>query len=183
MNVPMASGAFWLTAGEYFVYSIETSWSSRYSKMKGTVICVSSPVAATGKMAEDKACSSTSSTSARAACAAAASTAAALSPSAVPPKAVPASVSATAATCPARSSSSVAGWVNSNSKTQGSGGNPRPQRAALTSGRGERPPAQVRRPLLLPRPASCPVYPSPQSPCGHWREARGAPDGPVRGLT
>ena len=46
------------------------------------------------------------------------------------------------------------------------GGNPWPQQAALTSGRGERPPAQVRRPLLLPRPASCPVYPSPQSPCG-----------------
>ena len=61
----MCPYGFWLTAGEYFVCSIETSWSSRYSKMKGTVICVSSPVAATGKMAEDKACSSTSSTSAR----------------------------------------------------------------------------------------------------------------------
>ena len=52
---------------------------------------------------------------------------------------------------PARSSSSVAGRVNSNNTTQGSGGNPRPQRAALTSGRGERLPAQARRLLLLPR--------------------------------
>ena len=47
-----------------------------------------------------------------------------------------------------------------NTHTQGSSGReyPRPQQAALTSGRGERPPAQVRRPLLLPRPASCPAF-------------------------
>ena len=63
--------------------------------------------------------------------------------------------------------------ISTRKHTQGSSGReyPRPQQAALTSGRGERPPAQVRRPLLLPRPASCPVYPSPQSPCGHRRKS------------